>query len=358
MDTIWFIDPGYGKNLLPRTGIQSVESINYNPYGGVAILGKGVTVFYDSPYAPVTKTSFPSISTAVGTTASGAWRISISFLVYCKDMANGGSFSIGYAKTTGATEPNFCGITISNGSYTRHFAHTPPSSTELTGTLSGGAHSISMSICASKWHKGSNINTNHKYTYFMSIDGKAVSFSASKNVISGETVTDFWYYPRVFGMWFPPEGEGKFYVSNIICCHSSKTTDDGTEITAGTPIPVGTKLIPLPLSEPETTFIPDATGNSEYIGTSKGQTLLQTIDTSSLIETYGEQTPVDTVVVYGNPGYQNVSPGTIFGVLDTKKKQGNSSTLPTTTDSNYGIDLETPTTLSDLHGKQIGWEIG
>lgn len=338
MDRICLFDPGYGKMWLPNENLRCAESKSANPYGGVAFRGTDCAVFR-SVAVEDTGSMFVKIFHGFD---KAYYQLKLKFSVCCKDMASGGSFSMGFATSKAATELDCCGITITNGDFKYRFPNVSGWLNMAVNAKNDDFYNISLLI--------QSIKDNDKYAsrYVVCVNDKSLGINPSS---APERL------PVYLGIWFPPEEAGRFYISNVIYCYAASPATAAAP-TNQQPIPPNTQLMPLNLSEPApNTFIPNG---DEYIGTTKGQQLLQTVDTSNLIEKYSESAPVDTVVVYGNPGYRSFTfIETIYGISDmTTAKNTGFGSAPTTSGSNYGIDLQTPTTLGELNGKQVGWEIG
>lgn len=351
MDTIWFIDPGYGQEW-EFTGGERINSNGNpaNPYAKISFRGENCTAFCTSM----------AINTSMGFLNSiekgYARQNQLKFSVYCKDMASGGDFSMGFTQNKTKSAPDYFGITISGGSYNITFPATPSSGT-LTGNLSDGYHNISLMLYINR-----TATNAYNHTYRMAVDDKLVYGTKS-----GSSAIPVLY----LGAWFPPAEAGKFFISNVIYGGvTDASITDSTDLCDKQVIPPNTQLMPLKLGEPEDiSFTPSSSKEGEYIGYLSGDKLLQTIDATDLIngneatktKSYGEGAKVDTVVVYGNPAYVTSDfTGKVYGVLGDTKTLGTSRYRSKATNATYCIDIgvEEGTTLGEINGKLAGWEIG
>ncbi|MBQ7492814.1 MAG: hypothetical protein IJT47_00095 [Selenomonadaceae bacterium] len=94
----------------------------------------------------------------------------------------------------------------------------------------------------------------------------------------------------------------KAFVSNVLVGQASYDSDGTDDIPSDDGIPANTPVYRLPLVAPEEIDF-EAGEDGEYIAKANGKKLLQTVDTSTLIERFGNR-PLTHVVSYGNPGYR------------------------------------------------------
>lgn len=352
MSQIVFVDPGYGKMWETDSGespLTYVESVEYNPYSGVAFTGKSVkaactvqgTSIASLPHTPKRfadgTVDFPTI---FANNDTAEIRLRVKFSVFCKNMESGGTFALGHARSLASSDGIQCGISISKGSC----YYLLGDGESHTGSISDGFHNISIAYSLCKVTSGyyplkrvSTSNTSMNYTGTKYIPGNSPVF-LNQLIVK-----------------FPSAGQAEFYVSNVICRLYTSTTS-----AIGSPpavIPLHTQLMFLDLGEPEDiTFKgdPDITGG--YIGYSSGDKLLQTIDATDVIKRCRKTANCEAVFAYGNPAYKDVDfSKSVSGVLDGKIKAGY-GTIPTETNKNYWAMFD-GRALSELHGKQIGWEI-
>ena len=115
----------------------------------------------------------------------------------------------------------------------------------------------------------------------------------------------------------------------------------------------------LPISATETTMT--AGENGEYIAGAAGQTVLQTVDVSSLINDYGADTDIKGIAVIGNPAYR-----TAEGLCNMTALQHDGTTLTeygtkTAPASNTGIVADghaLSLKLPALANYKFGWKAG
>ena len=120
-----------------------------------------------------------------------------------------------------------------------------------------------------------------------------------------------------------------------------------------------TQVVPLPLGTPVTDFTTGTDG--EYIGNETGQKLLQPINASDLFTKYGAKSNVIGLVSYGNPCYRvgsGITQASGISESDDTVTSHGTTELSTETDATAFVVWETPeTTLSDIDGLKIGWQI-
>lgn len=118
------------------------------------------------------------------------------------------------------------------------------------------------------------------------------------------------------------------------------------------------RVVLLPVSNTFTNM--ESLSGGLYQASTASETLLQSVDVSSLIQNYGSDTSVTGIAMIGNPAYEVDD---VIGSLTSITKQNGSvtehdkRTLSTDTDSVIVSSLSLPsdTTIADLVSMQFGW---
>jgi hypothetical protein len=119
------------------------------------------------------------------------------------------------------------------------------------------------------------------------------------------------------------------------------------------------QVVILPVSATETTMTAGKNGN--YIAGADGQTILQTVDTASLIADYGADSDIRGIAVIGNPAYRTAEG---LSMLTALEKVGDTLTEYGTRQVNSSADAgvldsrAVSMKLSALADYQFGWKAG
>ena len=139
----------------------------------------------------------------------------------------------------------------------------------------------------------------------------------------------------------------KVYFSNIIFSNTKISPKE--------------QVIALPTSETVTDMTAGESGI--YIADTVNQTLLQTVDVSTLIENYGASSAVTGIAVVGNPAYKTATG--LASLIGIEKSGGASivehGTCDLSDDTEAGISTSWSTdnlTIADLQNMQFGWKAG
>lgn len=120
------------------------------------------------------------------------------------------------------------------------------------------------------------------------------------------------------------------------------------------------QVVALPVSTTETTM---TLQSDTYLADSVGQTLLQSVNVSSLINNFGSDSKVTGIALVGNPAYRT---GEQLSSLTAISKTGGTvteygtSNLDTASDTVIwqGVPVASDTTIADLQNIQLGWKAG
>ena len=117
------------------------------------------------------------------------------------------------------------------------------------------------------------------------------------------------------------------------------------------------KVVALPVANTSTDMSPRDEGG--YIASDTSQTLLQSVDTTALIERYGSDAQDTSVALVGRPAYEAAE---ILGKLTSISKRGDTITeyetiqLSNNTSAAIVSGISMETTLADLPNVQFGWK--
>ena len=120
------------------------------------------------------------------------------------------------------------------------------------------------------------------------------------------------------------------------------------------------QVVALPVSSTETAM---SLQSDTYLADSAGQTLLQSVNVSSLISEYGNDSKVTGIALVGNPAYRT---GEQLSSLTAISKTGGTvteyGTSNLSTDSDtviwQSVPVASDTTIADLQNIQLGWKAG
>ena len=217
-------------------------------------------------------------------------------------------------------------------------------------------------------------NVMYFYRYYngnSTISSKAYTSSPETLNIKLDAVNTFWFHVT-------PGSSGKLEIySNGVLVDTIESTIDLSDSTvidvyvgnsngaisnlilSDTEVDKKEQVAILPIDTTETTMTPGE--NGEYIAESAGQTILQTVDVSSLINDYGADTDIKGIAVIGNPAYR-----TAEGLSELTALQHDGTTL-----TEYGTKIAPASTsgmVSDCHALSLklpalanykfGWKAG
>lgn len=335
------VDPGYGKVLqsYSGTGTTFVENDEYNPYSGVAFTheGNGGSVYARLPNIDFTFEPNSQFYKKV-------W--SLKFSVY---TPGSGVFHAGFSTVASGAAIHGQIRIVGNGyDITRFVENTQLS--EYHSGFSAGFHNVSI-------------------TYSLTADGTGSGTSYIRTTtIEVDEVVDFQTYALATIPSYLPEyalfnfggGSNHYYVSNVLVGQASYEGDGTGSIPSDDGIPANTPVYRLPLGTPDTDF--ELGDDGIYIAKENGQTLLQTVNASSLVTTHGNQ-PINHIVAYGNPGYRV---GTAVTAATGISKEGNDITPHGTHTLSFEKDMHVydvwkiaeGSTFNDINGLQVGWRAG
>ena len=120
------------------------------------------------------------------------------------------------------------------------------------------------------------------------------------------------------------------------------------------------QVVALPVSSTETAM---SLQSDTYLADSAGQTLLQSVNVSSLISNFGSDSKVTGIALVGNPAYRT---GEQLSSLTAISKTGGTvteyGTSNLSTDSDtviwQSVPVASDTTIADLQNIQLGWKAG
>ncbi len=125
------------------------------------------------------------------------------------------------------------------------------------------------------------------------------------------------------------------------------------------PIAKKEQVIFLPVKDTETDMTPNEDGI--YTAAKAGQQILQSVDTESLIDQYGAESKIMSIVTIGNPAYRTADGlSSLTGIskcgeeiTEHGKKDVPQSTTAAIEDV-YNVDMS----MADLEGMKFGWKAG
>ena len=319
-----YIDPGYGNKMLNSDGtaladnITIVENYTYNPFGGVTFTSDNAFM-----RLPIGTISLP-------TTANEHIISCLKFSVYCEDTSANANptFAAGFNHST-----YYWHVQIRNNQWYMN-VDTGDSDTLYTsviGSVNKGFHNVVVSLDQTK-------TTLNKY-----ITTTKVNVDGIIRTHSHEYANPQFYHPQNCYMAFYTSG---LYVSNVIYGRGGILSPQ-------------LQVVKLPIKSTDTNMT--AGENGEYIATGIDQTLLQTIDTEQLAETYGTNTAISHIVVGGFPCYTSSAGANLVGI---SKKDDEITTHGSCVASNDSLGAVSDfwevdgQTLADLANIQVGWKAG
>ena len=268
--------------------------------------------------------------------------------IVCLHSGSGG-FRAGFS-TVASGAPIHGGVQITSNSYNinRYVEGTQLSA--YTSGFSAGLHNISITLALTADGTGSGIT--YIRTTTIDVDG-VVDFQTY-------AMTTLPSYLPQYALIYFGGGSNHYYVSNVLVGQASYEGDGTGSIPSDDGIPANTPVYRLPLGTPVTDF--EAGEDGMYIAKENGQTLLQTVNTSSLAQAHGNR-PVNHIVAYGNPGYRV---GTAVTAATGISKEGSSITAHGTHTLSFEKDMHVydvwkiaeGSTFNDINGLQVGWRAG
>lgn len=226
-------------------------------------------------------------------------------------------------------------------------------------------------------------NTNSSYTVcYQYFSGYQYSGTAQASLsamgIKQETVNSF-----VIHVKYGDQSTGKIELitpSGLkLTCNNTRNLDDTSEyyksahlycsnsavifsniICSNEELSIKEKIIALPIGATETNMTAGASGI--YIADAANQTLLQSLDVSTLIENYGASSAITGIELVGNPAYktaEGLANLTALSKADGVVTEYNTHTLSANT-SAIVMDGRTidNMTIADLQDMQFGWKVG
>lgn len=330
------VDPGYGRlmKLESNTELESVENSTYNPYSSVAFTAtQGARTYF-----PVDLTFEPT----AGQFYKKVWSLKLS--VY----NDSGSFYVGFCRSIASFSNPDVGVHLSgNTCHIRRYVDGTVDEEKNFAATPAGLHHISI-------------------TY--SLTSEATGNYLLATTIMVDNTTDFQIYSsatapptiQYLGCSFSISAQNHCFISNVLVGQASYEGDGTGSIPSDDGIPANTPVYRLPLGTPVTDF--EAGEDGEYIAKENGQTLLQTVNASSLVTTHGNR-PINHIVAYGNPGYRV---GTAVTAATGISKEGSVITPHGTHTLSFEKDMHVydvwkiaeGSTFNDINGLQVGWRAG
>ena len=338
-----YIDPGYGDKMVLTNGyappddyLTIVENDTYNPFGGVSFthngtMSKDVFIPCNAPRNPFALTD--------GATETRSIKLS----VYCDMSTNpsGEVLRIGYDGNLGYKSSEslynkgliYLILTTNGWRCVSRGSTFYPGFAELPCE---GFHNITLTATTRCYTSGT---TKHwSFTSKTTLDG--ISWQGVYDITSDSTQTS-----TVWPARFKCNSAKDIYISNVMCSPSE--------------IPNQMQAVRLPTKNTVTDM--RAGENGEYVATSVDQTLLQSIDTEQLTDTYGANTAISHIVVGAHPCYTS-SAGTPITAIS---KEGNEITehgnCLASTNTGGGVSkywILNGQTLASLQNLQVGWKAG
>lgn len=304
-----YINPGYAS-LLSGVGMTTTESVIYNPNNGVAFCsGNSVSLVEIFPAGYVSNDLYCKFD-----------------LYVAGNPYYGDAFYMGLARYDDQNSVSWITGISSYDGYAYIFNNTRKIKTSQK-LKDNALNSISFSL-----------NLQEK-TESLTLNGETIS-------VSNLNYTQYYGTLSPFKVQLPKAGNCTYYIANLIVSDveiSPKET-----------------VIALPVSETVTNMTAGASGL--FIADAANQTLLQTVDVSTLIENYGASSAVTGIALVGNPAYKT---GTGLTSLIGLSKNGANTiehgTCDLSSDNTVAIsDGWTPEnmTIADLQGMQFGWKVG
>lgn len=301
-----YINPGYA-DLLAETGAETISDFAYNAHNGI---------------------SFTASSKLLNILPEG--KLSTTF--FCKfdvyltgNISN--TFYFGMARYDAPTNISWlAGISI-GGTKVR---------------LRCGSNSVGSEIPL-------NTNSVNSVVFGVNISNATCELSANNsNKVSGSFIHASYYDNRSpVAIYFPARtSTANIFVSNLIISDEEISPKE--------------KIIALPTSQTITDMTAGASGI--YFADAANQTLLQTVDVSTLIENFGASSAVTGIALVGNPAYAT---GSELTSLTALSKSGNviteHGTCALSEDSTAAVVDSWSligTTIADVQIMQFGWKAG
>ena len=194
-------------------------------------------------------------------------------------------------------------------------------------------------------------NSLNKIWYHLHLSGDIATSYGELQVNADKTTVDF-SGNRYYG--FYPSAE------TIRIYSSSAQTTFSHIIISDTEISPKEQVVALPTSETVTNMTAD--GNGIYIADAVNQTLLQTVDVSTLIENYGASSAVTGIALVGNPAYKTATGlASLIGLSKNGTTVTEHGSCDLSDDTSAVISTGWATdniTIADLQGMQFGWKAG
>ena len=307
-----YINPGYVK-LLSGGGMTTTESFVYNPENGVAFCsgssGNAVSLVEIFPAGYVSNDLY------------------CKFDLYVEgNPYYGDKFYMGLARYDDQNSISW-----------------------ITGisTYDGYAYifNTSRKICTSQKLKDNALNS---ISFSLNLQEATASLTLNNETIncSGLSYTKYYGTMSPFKIQLPKDGNCTYYIANLIVSDveiSPKET-----------------IIALPVRETITDMTAGASGI--YIADAANQTLLQTVDVSTLIENYGASSAVTGIALVGNPAYKTAAGLTsLIGLSKRGASTVEHGICDLSSDTTAAISDAWSTenmTIADLQGAQFGWKVG
>ena len=284
-----------------------------------------------------------SIDTLSGRTQyyKKVWSLKFSF------YADGGGFSVGFTHAVNAIGSSDVGVELSSTQVrARRYVDGVVKEDQIADNFTG-FHNVSI-------------------TYSLTADGTGNYLSMS--TIMFDDTTDFQIctfaeaptVPQYAGCSFGISGWNHVFISNVLAGQATYEGDGTGDIPSDDGIPANTPIYRLPTSATVTDF--ELGDDGEYIGKENGQTLLQTVDASTLISNFGDK-PINHIVAYGAPGYRvgtAVSAATGISKADDIITAHGTHALSFDKKAHvYDVwKIDDDSTFSDINGLAVGWRAG
>lgn len=148
------------------------------------------------------------------------------------------------------------------------------------------------------------------------------------------------------------------YYKNLILYSDSANTLFSNIIISDEEISPSERVVLLPVSNTITDM--QSLTSGLYVADNAGETLLQSVNTASLIQNYGSDSKITGIALIGNPAYEVDD---VIGSLTSLSKKNNTvtdhDTLALSVDTDAMIlssfSMPTDTTVADLSNIQFGW---
>lgn len=322
-----YINPGYGE-WIGDSNVTTVENYTYNPEHGVSFQKLASSDYDDN------EISLPQAFTT---------DIYAKFNMYLgsRDPTN---FLLGAkSNDTSSTALMYTcfGIFFSGSS---------------ACLLAGVGSSTTGGIIGKKWVSGVQYNSLNTIQFHIHRGEDAASSFGELTINGVTTLLQFsdTNYRQTFGndkaffIHFPTSSiiANSIYISELIVSDEEISPKE--------------KIIALPTSETFTNMTAGASGI--YIADAVNQTLLQSVDVTTLIENYGASSAVTGVAVVGNPAYKTATGlAALTGISKIGETVIEHGTCDLSDDTSASIVDGWATenlSIADLQGMQFGWKAG